>query len=72
MKRTLELLLRRKVPPVRVFRGDCLPKDQISEDADQSDQELDFQDRTDQEQAEAETFWAGRNLAMRRSARVAA
>ncbi len=33
---------------------------------------LEPQDFAEQDRAEAETFWAGRTLAMRRSARVAA
>ena len=50
------------VGELRIFRGD--------EAYDSLDREFDRQDRDLEKELEA--FWAGRNLAMRRSARVAA
>jgi hypothetical protein len=53
----------RKPPQLQVFRGDA-------EHEDEAETILDFEERAKQEEVEA--YWAGRNLAMRRSARAAA
>ena len=67
MKGTLQQLAKGKIPWLRVFSGD----DACKEDKG-VDRGLDRQDRTEQDRAEVEMFWAGRTPAMRRSARVAA
>ncbi len=67
MNGTLEQLAKGKVPWLRIFLGD----DARNEGKD-VDRRLDRQDRTEQDWAEVEMFWAGRTPAMRRSARVAA
>jgi len=54
-------------PWLRLFRAEGPRKP-----AEQADRAAGGQDRETRDRAEAETFWAGRNLAMRRSARVAA
>ena len=67
MKGTLEHTASGNVPWLRVLQvdGPC-------EEVEDADRPVDHQDRGEQDRAEAETFWAGRTLAMRRSARVAA
>ena len=56
-----------KVPCLRVLRADPL-----REKVAHTGQEVDRQECAERERAEAEMFWAGRTLAMRHSARVAA
>ena len=67
MKRTLEQLAGRKVPLLRVFCGSG-----VNREGEGVGRRLERQDRKQQDATEADTFWAGRTLAMRRSARVAA
>ncbi len=52
-----------ETPQLRVFRGEA-------ENEDNAEVVLDFEEHT--EQKETEEYWAGRNHAQRRSARVAA
>ena len=67
MKGTLEQPARRKVSWLRVLWAGG-----PGEEAEDVDRGVDGRDLAEQDRAEAETFWAGRTLATRRSARVAA
>ncbi len=67
MKGTLKRPARAKVPWLRVLLADGR-----YEEADEFGSEADRRDRAEQNRTEEEMFWAGRTLAMRRSARVAA
>lgn len=67
MQRPPAQTARPKPPRVRVFDGDG-----TGEEADRANREFAEQDRPEHETAKAEMFWAGRNFAMRHSARVAA
>ena len=67
MKVTLQYPASGDLPWLRVFQvdGPC-------EEVEDIDRPVDYQDRAEQDKVKAETFWAGRTLAMRHSARVAA
>ena len=67
MKATLKRMAGQKVRRLRVFQGDG-PREQKED----GDPQLDGPDHTEHGSGEAELFWAGRNFAMRHSARVAA
>ncbi len=67
MKGTLEQPARRKVSWLRVLWAGG-----PGEEEEEIDRGVDSRDRGERDRVEAETFWAGRTLAMRRSARVAA
>jgi hypothetical protein len=67
MKVILDQSASGNVPLLRVFRADG--QDQ---EGDAVDRSVERQEPAEKDRAETETFWAGRTMAMRRSARVAA